>query len=117
MATINGVSPAEKPLRHVLQNRILPLGFVCLGSGNKKYAERAWQEMEAYTQFQHWNPTTQFLDIAYITKGFAIGFDWIYDFLSTKQREVLVRAVAEKALNPVQVVLKIHSSTLLTRTE
>jgi len=95
--------PAEKPLRHVLQNRILPLGFVYQVSGENRYAERAWLEMEAYTQFQHWNPTTQFLDIAYITKGFAIGFDWIYDYLSRNQREVIVQAVSEKALNLVQV--------------
>jgi len=100
------LSCVDTPLRHELQNRLLPLGLVYQLTGETKYAERAWQELEAYANFDHWNPTTQFLDIAYITKGFAIGFDWFYQFLNQQQRQKIIRAVMEKALEPVLVAYR-----------
>ena len=93
----------DKPRRHELQNRLMPLGLVYQLTGEIKYAERAWQELETYVNFDHWNPTTQFLDIAYITKGFAIGFDWFYQFLNEKQKLQIVNAVKEKALELAMV--------------
>ncbi len=93
----------DEPKRHELQNRLLPLGLVYKLSGEKKYGDRAWKELETYTYFDHWNPTTQFLDIAYITKGFAIGFDWFYNHLSKKQKQQIIMAVREKALELAMV--------------
>ena len=58
----------DRPMRHDLQNRLMPLGLVYKITGETKYAERAWQELDTYTKFNHWNPTTQFLDIAYISE-------------------------------------------------
>jgi len=95
--------PFHKANRHVLQRRVWPLGLVYKMTGDTTYAERAWKEMEAYAKFEHWHPTTQFLDIAYITKGFAIGFDWTYDYLSPEQKNVIIEALSEKALKLVMV--------------
>lgn len=91
--------PGREPSRHVLQRRVLPLGLVYHMTGDTQYAQRAWQELKAYAHLEHWNPTTQFLDIAYIPKGFALGFDWFYDYLSREQKDILIDAVSEKALD------------------
>ena len=93
----------DKPKRHELQNRLLPLGLAYKITDDTKYAQRAWLELNAYINFEHWNPTTQFLDIAYITKGFAIGFDWFYDHLDADQKQLIVNAVTEKALKLAMV--------------
>ncbi len=96
-------SPVREPSRHVLQRCVLPLALVYRVTGETRYAQRAWRELEAYAHFEHWNPTTQFLDIAYIAKGFAIGYDWLYGYLSRAQKDILIEAVSEKALKLVMV--------------
>jgi Heparinase II/III-like protein len=93
----------NKPERHTLLSRMLSLGMVYKISGDKKYAQRAWLEMEAYSKLEHWNPTTQFLDIGYISKGMAVGFDWLYDYLSAEQKELITKTICEKVLKLIMV--------------
>ena len=90
--------PVTSPERHTLQNRVMPLALVYQVTGEEKYAERAWLELEAYSKMNHWNPTTQFLDTGYIGKGMAIGYDWLYHYLSKNQRAFLKAAMVDKGL-------------------
>lgn len=92
-----------KPERMTLLSRMLSLGMGYKISGDKKYAQRAWLELEAYSNLEHWNPTTQFLDIGYISKGMAIGFDWFYDYLSIAQKEKITKTICDKVLNLIMV--------------
>jgi len=93
----------KKPERHVLLGRMLSLGMVYRINGDKKYAQRAWLEMEAYSNLGHWNPTTQFLDVGYISKGMAVGFDWFYDYLSAEQKDKITKTICDKVLNLIMV--------------
>jgi Heparinase II/III-like protein/Domain of unknown function (DUF4962) len=93
--------------RRVL-NRIYTLALLYRLEGEKRYAERAWQELEAAANFKDWNPR-HFLDTAEMTHAFAIGYDWLYDAWSADQRAVLRRAILEKGFKPALTLYRTHS--------
>lgn len=82
--------------RKVLAN-IRNLSMTYRVSGDSSYAERAWQELAAISAFPDWNPA-HFLDTAEMTAAAAIGYDWLYDYLSVERRSILRGAIAEKGL-------------------
>ena len=84
--------------RRVL-NRVQTLGLMYRIHDQKKYAERAWKELEAAANFVDWNPR-HFLDTAEMTHAFAIGYDWLYDAWTPAQRALLRAAMIEKGLKP-----------------
>ena len=68
-------------------------------TGNAQYAERAWDELNAAANFPDWHPD-HFLDTAEMTHGFAIGYDWLYDYWTPTRRTALANAIVNKGLNP-----------------
>lgn len=79
--------------------RIYTLGMAWKISGEKRFADRAWVELDAAGRFKDWN-TRHFLDTAEMTHAFAIGYDWFYDFWTPEQRTFLRTAMIDKGLNP-----------------
>lgn len=94
--------------RRVL-NRIYTLALVYRLEGDRKYAERAWRELEAAANFRDWNPR-HFLDTAEMTHAFAIGYDWLYNAWTDEQRGVLHQAILEKGFKPALNLYRNHSS-------
>jgi len=90
--------------RRVL-NRVQLLGFLYRLDGDPRYAERAWQELQAAAEFKDWNPR-HFLDTAEMTHAFAIGYDWLYDVWTPAQRAALREAMVEKGLQPALKVYR-----------
>lgn len=87
----------------MISRAVLEVAFDCgmayRITGDRKYAERVWQEIENVAlKFPDWHPT-HYLDTAEMAMAMAIGYDWIYDYLSKEQREVLLTAMSEKGLN------------------
>ena len=66
-------------------------------SGDKQYADRAIQVMETAAGFKDWNPR-HFLDCAEMTAALAIGYDWLYDQLSEKQKDLISNAIVKMGL-------------------
>lgn len=83
--------------RDVMSNVIYP-AFVYLIEGKREYLERAVAELDAAAKFPDWHPT-HFLDTAEMTLAFAIGYDWLYDSLSTKQKKTLRTAILRLGLD------------------
>ncbi len=79
--------------------RVATLGLVYRLTGERKYAERAWREMDAAAGFRDWNPS-HFLDTAEMSAALGIGYDWLYDTLTDDQRARIRRALVEKGLTP-----------------
>ena len=77
--------------------RSLSLSYLILGE--KKYAERAWQELSTVASFSDWNPS-HFLDCAEMTHAVALGYDWLFNFWSAEQKKILQDAIVQKGLNP-----------------
>jgi Heparinase II/III-like protein/Domain of unknown function (DUF4962) len=68
-------------------------------TGEKRYAEVARQELLTVIGFPDWNPP-HFLDTAEMTAAVALGYDWIYDALSTTDREAIEAAIVHLGLEP-----------------
>ena len=77
--------------------RILTLSFVYRMTGDNCYAEQAIVEMEAVAAFSDWNPS-HFLDVAEMTAALAIGYDWLFDVLSSEQENGIRKAIVEKGI-------------------
>jgi len=82
--------------RRVL-HRIQTLGLLYRLDGDRRYAERSWQELDAAASFPDWNPR-HFLDTAEMTHAFAIGYNWLCDAWSDEQRARLRTTIIEKGL-------------------
>ncbi len=79
--------------------RIRALGLVFLITNEKPYADRAWAELEAVSNFKNWNPG-HYLDVGEMTHAVGIGYDWLYDQWTPAQRGLLVKALDEKGMQP-----------------
>lgn len=102
---------AEKPVERVVVgrrlldksrtclSRVLHLGLAWRLTGERKYAERARQEMLAAAAFRDWNPS-HFLDVAEMTAALGAGYDWFYNFLDEASRVTIREAIVEKGLKP-----------------
>lgn len=78
--------------------RLFFLSYAWRTTNNAKYAKRAEAEMLAIAAFQDWNPS-HFLDVAEMTLGMAIGYDWLYDQLSAGSRKTISDAILHKGVN------------------
>ncbi|MGI6165786.1 MAG: heparinase II/III domain-containing protein [Limnochordia bacterium] len=84
--------------REVL-SRIYTLGFLYRATGEQKYVDRAWLELQAVASFPDWNPS-HFLDTAEMTHAFAIGYDWLYDAWDDAKRQYIADIIVQKGLQP-----------------
>lgn len=78
-------------------NRVNTLAMVYRIGGDRKYLDRAWQELQAAAEFKDWNPN-HYLDTAEMTHAFAIGYDWLYNDLDEAQRRTIREAIKERGL-------------------
>lgn len=77
--------------------RIFYLSYTYIMTEDKRYAARAEQEMLAVSEFDDWNPS-HFLDVGEMTMAMAIGYDWLYGYLSRHSRSIIGTAIYEKGL-------------------
>lgn len=81
--------------------RIVTLAFMFKVTGDDRYAERAWTELDFVSgeAYPDWSPE-HFLDTATMTHGVSVGYDWLSDYLDSEQRSVIRQAIVQKALEP-----------------
>ena len=79
--------------------RIFFLSYAYRLTNDKKYFERAEKELLKVSQFSDWNPS-HFLDVAEMTLGVAIGYDWLYQDLSPASRDIIKEAILKKGIEP-----------------
>lgn len=80
-------------------HRLFFLAYTYRMTGNERFARRAEEEMLAVAAFSDWNPS-HFLDVAEMTMGMAIGYDWLYDYLPESSRKIIRDAIKNKGLDP-----------------
>ncbi|WP_346239501.1 heparinase II/III domain-containing protein [Niabella insulamsoli] len=79
--------------------RVFYLAYAYRMTGKPSYADRAEEEMLAVSGFSDWNPS-HFLDVAEMTMGVAIGYDWLFDYLPQSSKAVIKEAIIEKGIKP-----------------
>ena len=79
--------------------RIFYLSYAYRMTNDRKFAKRAEAEMLKTASFIDWNPS-HFLDVAEMSMAMAIGYDWLYNYLSPASREVIKKAIIDKGITP-----------------
>jgi hypothetical protein len=79
--------------------RVFYLSYAYRMTKEEKYLRRAEREMLAVAAFSDWNPS-HFLDVAEMTMGMAIGYDWLHDKLSDESKKDIREAILKKGLEP-----------------
>ena len=85
--------------------RVSTLATVYRIEGDRRYADRAIEEMLTAAAFPDWNPS-HFLDTAEMTNALAIGYDWLYDVLTAEQRATVRKAIVEKGLREAEKIYR-----------
>ncbi|MEG1001868.1 MAG: Ig-like domain-containing protein [Clostridium sp.] len=102
--TLNSpVIPYNKPdglrLDTTASKNIVDLAFMYQITGEKKYADRAWLELENVSvNYPDWSHE-HYLDATMTSFGVAIGFDWLYSYLNKDQKEIIEKALVKNALS------------------
>lgn len=74
-------------------------------SGDERYAERLWAEMETVCAFPDWNPN-HFLDVGDYARGVAYAYDWMYNHWTDEQRRIVRNAIVRNAFVPSMLYLR-----------
>jgi hypothetical protein len=78
-------------------DRMYVWGLLYRLEGDRKWLDRAWQEMAAVVEFPDWNPN-HYLDTAEMMHALAIGYDWFYNDLSEEQRATIRQGLWQHGL-------------------
>lgn len=78
--------------------RVLFLGYAYRLTKQSKYLEHAEREMLSIAKFTDWNPS-HFLDVAEMTAGMAIAYDWFYEGLNQDTKTKVKTAIIELGIN------------------
>ena len=87
------------PISREVINRMVILGYAWQITGEKKYADRAWEELENVCSYDDWC-TSHFLATAEMALAVSIGYDWFYDYLTAEQKDYLAATTYEYAIKP-----------------
>ena len=82
-----------------LLRRVFYLSYSYRMTGDQQYLEKAEAEMLAAAHFSDWNPS-HFLDVAEMTMGMAIGYDWLFNDLNDESKEIIKEAIVKKGIEP-----------------
>ena len=101
---LTGISIARENL-----GRIFYLSYMYRMTESEKYAARAERELLAIAaQYDKWRPD-HFLTTSEMTLAFAIGYDWLYDFLSEDSKEIIVSTMISNGLDESATASYRHS--------
>lgn len=89
-----------------LLSRSYNLSFAYRMTGEQKYLDYLWGEIEAVCTFSDWNAHRHFLDTAEMTVGVAIAYDWLYDTWTPEQRQLMEDAMLNMGLKQGELFYK-----------
>jgi hypothetical protein len=92
------IGPRLLDVSRELLNRTTHLALAYHFSGDKKYLDAAVANLKTVCEFSDWNPS-HFLDVAEMSNGVAIGYDWLYPFLSETDRGFIRNGLKIKGLD------------------
>lgn len=76
---------------------IQQMSFVYLVENDTKYAQRVYEEIKTRVDSPTWLYSS-YLALSVVALGTAVGYDWIYDYLTPEQRIEIENAILTKSL-------------------
>ncbi|MFB0554028.1 MAG: heparinase II/III family protein [Phycisphaerae bacterium] len=80
-------------------HRIYALGLAYRWTGERKYAEKAVENLLTVCAFEDWNPS-HFLDTAEMSHAVGLGYDWLYSYLDIETREKIRAGLVKNGFEP-----------------
>ncbi len=80
------------------RDRLQALAFVYNITKDKKYADRAYEEMLEYSKWPNWAGFQAVLITAEMAQGYACCYDWLYDVLTAEQKQTILDILKDLAL-------------------
>jgi hypothetical protein len=80
-------------------DRVQTLGLLYRLDRKQMHLDRALKELRAAANFRDWNPA-RFPDTAELSTAFAIGYDWLYPYITPEDRAWILDALVQKGVNP-----------------
>ena len=77
--------------------RIIWCSLVYKISGDRRFADRAIEEMLNVCAFSDWHPD-HYLDVGQMAYGVGIGYDWLYHDMTSTQRSTIAKAIYNHAI-------------------
>ena len=96
---IGGVEHTLLDVSRSTEGRVFALAGAYRITGDRRYADRAIQEMLAAAAFPDWYPM-HFLDTGEMTATLGLGYDWLYPVISPADRAIIRNAIATKGIDP-----------------
>ena len=84
------------------------LAFAYKMTGDRKYFDAAWKQIEAVSNMPDWNPVHH-IDVGIMALGYAISYDWFYELLTDKQRELMEKCVHNNLFWIINEAHKTHA--------
>lgn len=107
------IGPRLWAVSRELYNRTTHLALAYRLTGEKKYLNSAVDNMKTVCGFSDWNPS-HFLDVAEMTAGVALGYDWLYNDLSQADRETIRSGLKSKGMDEYK---KVYSTAWWAKSE
>lgn len=80
--------------------RIFYCAYAYRMTGEQKYLTKAEADINTVCDFQDWNASRHFLDAGEMAAAVAIGYDWLYNELSSATKAKAVKAIKNFAFTP-----------------
>ncbi|MBD2723110.1 hypothetical protein [Hymenobacter armeniacus] len=90
------------PAIHRFAGQLPKLVLMYQLTGEKKYADRCWAQLEKQAHYPDWGADRHFLDTGIGAFSFALAYDGLHDYLMEAQRAELRAGVLRHALQPGQ---------------
>lgn len=85
---------------HSFSSQLADLVLMFQLTKDKKYAEKAWAQLEKMIDYPDWGANRHFLDSGIACFEFALAYDGLFDYLSNDQKKALKDAVLKQVFNP-----------------
>jgi Heparinase II/III-like protein/Domain of unknown function (DUF4962) len=91
------IGPRLLDVSRELLKRVSHMALAYRLTGDKKYLDGAVNNMKVVCDFTDWNPS-HFLDVAEMTHGVALGYDWLYNVMSQTDRDHIRAGIKARGL-------------------
>ncbi|HUS74144.1 MAG TPA: heparinase II/III family protein, partial [Sedimentisphaerales bacterium] len=95
--TYKKIGPRLLSVSRACVHRIYNLGLAYRWTGEKKYADKAVENLLAVCAFKDWNPS-HFLDTAEMSHAVGLGYDWLYSYLDAPTRQKIRAGLIKNGL-------------------
>lgn len=72
---------------------------------NNAKAERIVSILKNYSEFPDWSPGN-FIDVGMIAYDFALGYDWIYDYMTEEQRQYFGNVLLDRGVQDCRAYMR-----------